>query len=229
MKKGAKKTSTKKKVKKASTKKPRKKTTKKAIKKRVTSKRTESKLVEHTLALQKHNLNLIEKVEGLTGRIDAMLQLFESAADALAQKELQVREEDQNTKKMLERLDLLFEQNKIIAKGITLVHDKRQEGPRGPPPILEPLPPPRKEPPQMSMGPEEPPQFPEPREEFPERPFSGENALAMQRPKETPQYGPPLQKPGIPMLPPPNIAQKTPSNLQGYQRSIASQDTEEQQ
>lgn len=103
--------------------------------------RIERVLVENFVSLQKVMVNLSVKLESLTSQISKLLNLFEISAKALAEKNPALEKEDKNTRSIADKVDSILEQNKIIARGLTLLHE---------PPSLEPtvLEPPRYEPPR---------------------------------------------------------------------------------
>lgn len=104
----------------ASTKK--KRTTKKRAP-RKTSPTVEKLLVENFVSLQKAITKMTEQFSSLSARFDNLLQLFEVSAKAMAHKDYGEEEKEEATKKMLEKIDQLSEQNKIIARGLTLLHN----------------------------------------------------------------------------------------------------------
>ncbi len=79
----------------------------------------EEVLVENFVSLQRVMTNLVIKFDNLSNQISKLLELFEISAKTLAEKD--ISKED---KKMMEKLDNLLEQNKIIAKGIVLLNEK---------------------------------------------------------------------------------------------------------
>ena len=81
----------------------------------------EQVLVENFVSLQKVMTNLAVKFDSLSGQISKLLELFEISAKTLAEKDYSIKTEPD--KKVAEKLDTLLEQNKIIAKGITLLHE----------------------------------------------------------------------------------------------------------
>lgn len=84
-------------------------------------KSTEQILIENFVSLQKVMTNLAVKFDGLSGQISKLLDLFEISAKTLAEKDYSVGEK--SDKKVAEKLDNILEQNKIIAKGITMLHE----------------------------------------------------------------------------------------------------------
>lgn len=89
-------------------------------------------LVENFVSLQKVMTNLSIKFDNLANQISKLLELFEISAKALAEKEFQLDKGDKNTKKMVEKIDNLLEQNKIIARGVALMHERENEIPQYP-------------------------------------------------------------------------------------------------
>jgi hypothetical protein len=98
-------------------------------------------LLENSVVLQKNLLALNERLDTLTTHIADLLKLFELAAKNIAEKpELGFEKE------FLDKLNLLLEQNKLLARGITLI----SQGPMAAMPQLpttrpayQPMPPPR--------------------------------------------------------------------------------------
>ena len=74
--------------------------------------------------------HLAMKFDSLTIQISKLLELFEISAKTLAKKDVTINKEQGETK-MVEKLDTLLDQNKIIARGLTLLHS-------GPEPIAPP-------------------------------------------------------------------------------------------
>ena len=79
-------------------------------------------LMQNFISLQKILTNLIVRVDSLTNQTSKLLSLFEISAKSFAQKQgSSINRED---KEFLEKLDQLIEQNKLIARGITLMDNK---------------------------------------------------------------------------------------------------------
>lgn len=108
--------------------------------------RVEDKILDNLIELQKVHTNLAEKFDNLTDQISHLLALFESAARSFAKNpHLQVAEKD---REFLDKIDKLLEQNKTIAKGLTLMEKKVRDkiyGPIGSPGMGQP-------PQQRNMG-----------------------------------------------------------------------------
>ena len=103
-----------------------KKTTKKKRVKRDYNKsllETNKMLVDNFVNLQKVMVNMAEKFEDLSDNITKLLQLFEISARSFAEK-LESDTGPQKDKEFLDKLNVLLEQNKTIAKGLTLMEEK---------------------------------------------------------------------------------------------------------
>lgn len=83
--------------------------------------RIEDKLVENLVALQKVHTELAEKFDKLAKEISNLLALFELAAKNFTNQTPNVNEAD---KEFLDKIDKLLEQNKTIAKGLTLMEEQ---------------------------------------------------------------------------------------------------------
>ena len=93
----------------------------------------EQALIENFIALQKVMANLLLKFDNLTNQISKLLNLFEISAKTLAEKEFDAENGKRDDRKIAEKLDSLLEQNKILARGITLLHGVREETEEIPP------------------------------------------------------------------------------------------------
>ncbi|HVY01511.1 MAG TPA: hypothetical protein VHA12_01980 [Candidatus Nanoarchaeia archaeon] len=83
------------------------------------------KLLQNLIELQKVHANLAEKFDSLSKQISQLLNLFENTARTFASNPInQVSEKD---KAFLEKVDKLLEQNKTIAKGLTLMEERIRE------------------------------------------------------------------------------------------------------
>lgn len=80
-------------------------------------------LVENFVSLQKVMVDLSVKFDSLTRQISKLLELFETSAKSLAEKEFDLEKGGSN-KKVVDKIDSLLDQNKVIARGLTLMHDK---------------------------------------------------------------------------------------------------------
>jgi len=89
---------------------------------KVSSGGIENILIENFVSLQKVIVHLSSKLDNLAKQTSKLLELFEVSAKTLAQKELDLNKGE--SKKMVEKLDTLIEQNRIIARGLTLMHER---------------------------------------------------------------------------------------------------------
>ncbi|MEJ2268005.1 MAG: hypothetical protein P8X70_02935 [Nanoarchaeota archaeon] len=93
--------------------------------KKITDQNIEKVLVENFVSLQKVITNLSLKFNDLTKQLSKLLELFEVSAKTLAEKEAEA--EKGSNKKVIEQIDKLLEQNKLIARGISLMHENMQD------------------------------------------------------------------------------------------------------
>ena len=84
----------------------------------------EEKLIENLVVLQKVNTDLAVKFDKLAKEISSLLSLFEITAKNFAS---QVPSDYEKDKEFLEKIDRLLEQNKLIARGLTLMEDRMKE------------------------------------------------------------------------------------------------------
>jgi len=115
------------KKKKTSIKKP-KKVTRKIIRKRpassVKNTNLNKMLIENFVSLQKVMTNVSVKYDNLSNQLSKLLNLFEISAKTLAEKDFKPKEENKTNKEIIEKIETLLEQNKIIARGLTLMHER---------------------------------------------------------------------------------------------------------
>lgn len=82
-------------------------------------------LVENMVSMQKVYANIAEKLDRLSGQISSLLTLFESAAKTFAQNpNLQVAGKD---KEFIDKIDKLLEQDRVIAKTLSLLEERTRE------------------------------------------------------------------------------------------------------
>lgn len=154
---------------------------------------TEKILVENFVALQKVIVDLAEKLTNLSTQTSKLLGLFETSAKTLAEKGFE------DNKGIVQKLDALLDQNKILAKGISLLHEAEEEVKED---IAQtPMPPQQKPAQQLNMPPQQRPPAQSPKPLMPPQ----------QRPPMPPQ---PPQQPG-------QQQKKAPINMQEYQKSIS--------
>ncbi len=103
---------------------------KKVIKKATPKKspNIENALVENFIGLQKVMTNFAMKFDNLANQISKLLELFEISAQTLAKKDISLGKE-QIDPKMVNKLDSLLDQNKIIARSLTLLHGATEPTP----------------------------------------------------------------------------------------------------
>ncbi len=93
-------------------------------------------LLENLIALQKINVDLTDKFDKLASEIGQLLALFETAARNFA-KNAPIGEYEKD-KDFLEKIDKLLDQNKVLAKGLTLMEERLRERMYGPQPQARP-------------------------------------------------------------------------------------------
>lgn len=88
-------------------------------------KNLEKILIENFISMQKVMTGLAVKFDHLTKQVENLLDLFEDSAKTLTEKEinLELKGDTEKQEEVLEGLRKLLDQNKLIAKGITLMHD----------------------------------------------------------------------------------------------------------
>ena len=106
--------------------------------------RMEKALVENFVSLQKVMTNLSIRFDNLTSQISGLLELFEKSAKTLAEKDFDSEKNLKDNKKIIGKIDNLIEQNKIIARGLTLLHEPKQvlqnaQKPVAPMPVPKPI------------------------------------------------------------------------------------------
>lgn len=85
----------------------------------------QEKLIENLVELQKVHTIMAEKFDKLADQITNLLTLFEMAARSFA--EHPANQGTDKDKEFLEKIDRLLDQNKTIAKGLTLMEDRLRE------------------------------------------------------------------------------------------------------
>jgi hypothetical protein len=84
-------------------------------------------LVENFVSLQKVMVDTSIKFDNLAGQISKLLELFEISAKSLAEKDFEAEKNNKDNKKILERIEAILEQNKTIARGLTLMNQKIED------------------------------------------------------------------------------------------------------
>ncbi|HTZ41664.1 MAG TPA: hypothetical protein VMC07_00445 [Candidatus Omnitrophota bacterium] len=83
---------------------------------------SERMLIENFVSLQDVMTNLSEKLNNLANQMSKLLELFEQSAKTFMEKDMKIG--GGADKDLISKLDRLLEQNKIIAQGITLLHEE---------------------------------------------------------------------------------------------------------
>ena len=89
--------------------------------------RLNSILVENFVNLQKAVTNLTVKFDNLADQMSKLLQLFEISARSFSEKLATTMPELEKDREFLDKLNKLLEQNKVIAKGLTLMEENIRE------------------------------------------------------------------------------------------------------
>ena len=91
-------------------------------------------LVENFVSLQKAFTNTAIKLDSLSDNINKLLQLFEISAKSFVEKQKNSipqehleRAKELREREFIEKIDKMLDQNKTIAKGITLMEEKLRE------------------------------------------------------------------------------------------------------
>jgi hypothetical protein len=89
--------------------------------KKMTNREIQLALIENFTNMQRVLTNLTIKFDNLSDNLSRLLQLFEVSAKNFMDKQIGTAPEDADT---LRKLDVLLDQNKTIAKGLTLIEEK---------------------------------------------------------------------------------------------------------
>ncbi|MEK6891118.1 MAG: hypothetical protein AABX03_03180 [Nanoarchaeota archaeon] len=89
--------------------------------KNLTDEKIQKLLLENFIVLQKVMTDMSVKFDRLSDHISKLLNLFESSAKSFSDKQGAITKED---KDFLEKLDKLLEQNKTIAKSLTMMEER---------------------------------------------------------------------------------------------------------
>jgi len=79
-------------------------------------------LIENNIVLQKKTTDLLVGMNSLTKKVSSLVSLFEDAA-----KRIKPGMEEEELKPLLEKLDMLTDQNKTIARGLVLLEEYIRE------------------------------------------------------------------------------------------------------
>ena len=93
--------------------------------KSATSINVEKALIDNFISLQRVLTNLSSKFEELSDKISKLLQLFEISAKALAEKDFDIGTSKKD-KEIIKKLDTLIDQNKTIARGVSMLHEQEE-------------------------------------------------------------------------------------------------------
>lgn len=85
---------------------------------------TEKLILQNNVELQKILTDLSFSMMKLSDRIDKLVSLFEQTVKTVSEKEMQ---EEMNGKRINDKLDMLVSQNKLLAQGVSMVHEKLPE------------------------------------------------------------------------------------------------------
>jgi hypothetical protein len=116
--------STRKKTRSKARSKPRKTPSKPRITQTSSEVKIEKILIENFVSLQKVMTHLSVKFDNLTNQISKLLDLFEISAKSLAKKDFTLEKGTRDDKEIMQKLGDLSEQNKTIARGLTLMHER---------------------------------------------------------------------------------------------------------
>ena len=89
------------------------------------SKKVQETLVQNLVELQRVHTNLLEKFDRISNQLSSLLMLFETAAKSYS--ENPVNKVSEKDKEFLDKIDKLLEQNKVLAKGLTLIEDRTRQ------------------------------------------------------------------------------------------------------
>ncbi len=120
-----------------------KKTPTKIVKATTDTARLNSILIENFVKLQKAMTNITVKFDNLSNQMSKLLQLFEISAKSFAEKLSTGVPDIEKDREFLDKLNKLLDQNKVIAKGLTLMEEKLRERVYGGPSQRPPRPAPR--------------------------------------------------------------------------------------
>lgn len=82
-------------------------------------------LIENFISMQKVMTSFVSKFDKLEKQVSSLLDLFEESAKTIAEKEinLELKGNEEKQQEILDKLKDVLDQNKLIAKGITLMHE----------------------------------------------------------------------------------------------------------
>lgn len=112
----------------------------KSVAKKANTVNTEKMLIENFVSLQKVMVNLSVKFDNVSNQISKLLELFELSAKSLAEKDFNLEKGGIDTKKIIEKLERVLDQNKILGKGLALLHEPVSEQSSFKSPVQKPTP-----------------------------------------------------------------------------------------
>lgn len=92
--------------------------------------RADNLLLQNFVSLQQVIVDLSIKLNDLSSNMSQLLKLFEVSAEALVKNDFNVG--GQSNKEIVDRLNILLEQNKLVARGISLMGERISSGERSP-------------------------------------------------------------------------------------------------
>ncbi|MCA9488236.1 MAG: hypothetical protein KC516_04735 [Nanoarchaeota archaeon] len=101
-----------------------KKNTKKKSTTPSSKKNIEKILIENFVDFQRVMMKMSHNFETLSKKISDLIELFEDSAQVLVKKEIEENKDKHYSEEILDKMRKLLDQNKIIAKGLTLIHEK---------------------------------------------------------------------------------------------------------
>ena len=108
------------------------------VKNQDTNLRIQEKILENLIELQKVHTTLAERFDRLSTHLESLLNLFETTARSFAKSPGNMTAE--KDKEFLDKIDKLLDQNKTLAKGLTLMEERIRERVYGAPPQRQPIP-----------------------------------------------------------------------------------------
>ena len=96
--------------------------------KKLTKTQLEEALIENFVSLQRVLTNLSVKFDALSDNISKLLQLFEISARSFMEKQgVKSVQDVERDKEFLNKLNILIDQNKTLARGLTFMGEKVKE------------------------------------------------------------------------------------------------------
>src|SRR5271157_4620595 len=88
-----------------------------------TSENIQKILIENSVSLQHVIVDLSTRLDNLAQQISKLLGLFEESAKTLIEKDIKLNGDSGDNKEISDKLDKVIEQNKVLARGLTLLHE----------------------------------------------------------------------------------------------------------